>query len=92
MKDMEDIERRVVLIGTWFYDKIIPKKIMIYSMPAKYSYIRYDDLDELVESVPIPETPNGHIYKTSFGGEEHTLEKIKEWADAQPWEPCVWHE
>jgi hypothetical protein len=49
MKDMEDIERRVVLIGTWFYDKTIPKKLM----PAKYSYIRYDDLDELVESVPI---------------------------------------
>lgn len=87
---LEEYER-IVATGTWLYDKTIPMKIKIYSSPAKYSCTRYNDEEELDESLSIPVTPDGLIYKIFPGwGEEHTLEKAKAWADGQPWGPCVW--
>jgi len=65
--------KKLLKTGTWFYDKTVPRLIYIYSIPAEFSGSRYDDCDEFIESSPIPQTPDGLVYITSYGGEKNTL-------------------
>jgi hypothetical protein len=83
---------KTVAAGTWLYDKSIPKRIEIHARPAKYSATRWTIDDELDESSPIPQTPDGYVYSCfpAKSGEHPTLESAKDWADGQPWGPVKW--
>ncbi|WP_152428510.1 hypothetical protein [Methyloferula stellata] len=84
-------EYEIVATGTWFYDHSVPKPIVIYAKPARYASSRYDDDDQLDESRPIPETPDGFVYFCWPGGHDQpTIEDAKAWANAQPWGPVIW--
>lgn len=87
---LKKYEEKIVATGTWYYDKTIPKRIVVYTVPAEFCWARYNDEDELEESRPVPVTPDGLVYKTDCGGEKFTLKEIKLWADTQPWGPCEW--
>jgi len=83
---------KTVAVGTYLYDKSIPRRVEIHARPAKYSAGRWIDEDQLDETAPIPETPDGYLYSCfpADSGEHPTLERAKAWADAQPWGPVKW--
>ena len=83
--------KRIVATGIWLYDKSIPQKIDVFTVPAAYSSFRYDEDDQLDETRPIPQTPDGLVYKTTCGGEQPSLDAIIKWADAQSWGPVKWN-
>jgi hypothetical protein len=83
--------KNVVATGIWIYGGSKPSEIEVFRTPAIYSSGRYDEDDQLIKTSPIPQTVGGFIYKTSCGGEAHTLEEIMKWADAQPWGPVKWN-
>jgi hypothetical protein len=84
-------EFETIATGTWLYDRAIPRQIKIIAKPAHFASSRYDEDDQLDESVPVPNTPDGLVYKcVPGGGEGATLEEAKAWADAQPWGPIKW--
>jgi hypothetical protein len=88
-----EIPRRVVARGTWLYDGSIPHKVEIHQKPAKFACSRFDEDDELVESAPVPVTPDGFVYQCwPWGAEGRTLEEAKKLADGNPWGPVVWDE
>jgi hypothetical protein len=76
--------------GTWYYDGNVPRRIDIYAVPVEFAGSRYDDEDHLDEASPIPETADGHVYVTAYGGECESLEEARKWADRQPWGPVKW--
>ena len=79
---------KIVATGTWLYDRTVPKRITIYAKAARFASSRYDDDDQLDESRPIPETPDGLVYRCDLTGGSHlTLDDAKAWADKQPWGP-----
>lgn len=88
----EPANTKIVATGTWFYDKTVPRPVSIRARPARYASSRYDDDDQLDESTPIPQTPDGMIYQCSLGagGDHETLVAAKAWANAQPWGPVTW--
>jgi hypothetical protein len=84
-------ETKVVATGTWYYDRAVPKRITIYAKAARFAGSRYDDDDQLDDTRPIPDTPDGLVYFCSpGGGEGRTLTEAKAWADSQPWGPVRW--
>jgi hypothetical protein len=85
-------ESKIVATGTWFYDRTIPKQIFIYARPAHLAPSRYDSDDQIDESTPIPETPDGLVYYCfpASSGDCLTLEEAKHWANVQPWGPVIW--
>jgi hypothetical protein len=100
---MRNIDRRVAAKGVWLYDRTVPRTIEIYARPVKFAGSRFQEADEhtaadtfdgfiLAEDAPIPVTPDGFVYylSTASGGEFHSLEEAKKWADAQPWGPVSW--
>jgi hypothetical protein len=84
----------------------VPHAIEIYALPAKFAGSRFKEPDEntpetdtpdgfvLDENAPIPDTPDGFVYYVSAtsGGEFHSVDEAKRWADAQPWGPVNWDE
>jgi hypothetical protein len=77
--------------GTWLYDGIIPRSIEIVAKPARFASSRYDEDDQLDETRPIPNTPDGFVYRCMpSGGEGHTLEEAKGLTNSQPWGPIKW--
>jgi hypothetical protein len=99
-----NVGRRVAAKGVWFYDRTVPKTIEICAVPAKFARSRFKERDPdddnplsdfvLDENAPIPDTPDGFVYYVSgtSGGEFHSLEEAKRWADAQLWGPVKWDE
>jgi hypothetical protein len=84
-------EKKIVATGIWLYDRTAPRRIAIYAQPARFASSRYDNDDQLDESRPIPETPDGLVYSCDLtGGSHHTLDEAKDWADQQPWGPVEW--
>jgi hypothetical protein len=83
-------EAKVVASGTWLYDGSVPHRIDIYSLPAELAGSRFDEDDQLDPTTPIPQTPDGNVYRSTFGREQPTLEEAMAWADAQPWGPVKW--
>jgi hypothetical protein len=89
-------ERKTVATGTWYYDGSIPRRIEVYSKPARLAWSRFDhDTDDeptIDESRPIPATKDGFLYWCFPGnsGEHLSLEEAKAWADSQPWGPVKW--
>lgn len=83
-------EQNIVATGTWFYDGTVPRRVTIYTWPARFSGSRFDDDGQLDESKPIPVTPDGLVYRCDLGGEASTLEEAKALFDAQPWGPAIW--
>jgi|GEM_PF-1063881 len=83
---------RTVARGTWFYDGVVPYRIRIVAVPARFAGSRYDDSEELDEATPIPQTPDGNVYyvHVTGGGKFLSLQAAKSWADAQPWGPVTW--
>jgi len=51
--------------------------------------LNYDGDDQLDESSPIPETPDGHVYRV-WGHEAPSLRAAMSWANAMPWGPVRW--
>jgi hypothetical protein len=50
-------------------------------------------LDESDEGASIPDAPDGFVYYLAAGGGEfHSVEAAKRWADARPWDAVVWNE
>jgi hypothetical protein len=47
---------------------------------------------EFMETSPIPETRDGHLYYSGSGASPNflSLAEAKAWADAQPWGPVTW--
>ena len=83
-------EQKVVATGTWLYDGTVPRKVTIYTWPARFSGSRFDGDNQLDESKPIPVTPDGLVYRCDLGGEACTLEEAKALFDAKPWGPAIW--
>ena len=84
-------EKKIVATGIWLYDRTAPRRIAIYAQPVRFASSRYDNDDQLDESRPIPETPDGLVYTCDLtGGSHHTLDEAKDWADQQPWGPVEW--
>lgn len=84
-------EHEVVATGTWLYDGTVPTRMMIYKVPARLAPTRYNDDDELDESSPVPETPDGFIYVPSSGSDfGWTIDEAKRAADRSPWGPVNW--
>ena len=83
---------RQVATGTWFYDRTVPRKIVVWAKPARFAYARFDEDDQLIESRSIPETKDGFLYFLVPGpsGEYTTIEEAKTAADAEPWGPVKW--
>jgi hypothetical protein len=83
---------KIVATGTWYYDGVVPKRIAIYAVPARFASSRYDEDDRLDESTPIPDTADGFVYRCDYGGgcEGTTLDEAKALADAKPWGPVEW--
>ena len=82
---------KTVATGTWLYDGTVPRKIEIIAKPAHLASSRYDEDDQLDESRPIPNTPDGFVYRcVPGGGEGATLAEAKALADAPPWGPVKW--
>ena len=83
---------KIVATGIWFYDRTVPKRIVIYAKPARFANSRYDDDDQLDERRPIPDTRDGFLYFCDPGGygEYLTIDEAKAEADAQPWGPVTW--
>ncbi len=84
------------MTGTWYYDTVIPQRVSIYRIPAKYSSCRLAEYGELTgeydENIPIPDTDDGFLYYTSpfYSGEHRSVEAVKVWVDLQPWAPVTW--
>ncbi len=103
---MKNVDRRVAAKGIWLYNRKVPHTIEICARPAKFAGSRFKEPDEnnpepdtpdgLVfdENAPIPDTPDGLVYYVcgTSGGEFHSFEEAKRWADAQPWGPVTWDE
>jgi hypothetical protein len=99
---MMDVGSHVVAKGVWLYNRTVPHMIEIYARPAKFAGSRFREPDEntpetdfvLDENAPIPDTPDGFVYYVgaTSGGEFHTIEEAKRWADAQLWGPVNWDE
>ena len=89
---MVDLQIRTVARGIWLYDGTVPRMIEIYARPAKFAWSRFNDDDEIDETTPIPDTPDGLVYYvgTTSGGDFHTLTDAKRCADAQLWGPVKW--
>ena len=84
-------ESKLVMSGTWFYDRTIAKRIEIRSRSARFAASRYDGDDRLDESTPVPVTPDGLVYFTEpFSCERATAEEVIAWTDVQPWGPVRW--
>ena len=81
---------KLVISGIWLYDGSLPRRIDIYALPAEFAGSRYDEDDKLDPNTPIPQAPDGNVYRTTCGGERPTLHEIMAWADAQPWGPVSW--
>lgn len=83
---------RKVAIGTWLYDRTVPKKLIVWAKPAHFASSRFDGDDQLIESSPIPQTLDGFLYFYWPGtfGEYMTIEEAKAAADAEPWGPVKW--
>jgi hypothetical protein len=103
---MIDVERRVVARGVWLYHGTVPIRVEIYARPARFAGSRFKEADEdtppelctrdgfvFDQNSPIPDTLDGFVYSVSVGsgGEFHTIEAAKRWADAQPWGPVNWY-
>jgi hypothetical protein len=82
--------KKKVASGTWLYGGIAPRRIEIFAVPVEFACSRYDEDDHFDEASPTPETPDGHVYVTSFGHECESLAEAINWADAQPWGPVRW--
>ena len=78
--------------ATWYYDGLVPKRIVVRAAPAQLSRSRYDEDNELDPSLPVPVTFNGVVYQCDPGPEGGTLEEAKALADAEPWSPITWDE
>jgi hypothetical protein len=103
---MMNVGWRVAARGIWLYNRTVPHTIEIYARPAKFAGSRFKEPDENTpepdtadgfvfdENAPIPDTPDGFVYYVSAtsGGEFHSVEDAKRWADAQPWGPVKWDE
>ena len=83
-------EKRLVASGTWLYDGSLARRIDVYAASAVFAGSRFDEYDHFDPTSPIPETPDGNVYVTSFGGERPTLRETMSWADGQPWGPVKW--
>jgi hypothetical protein len=89
-------ENRVVAIGTWYYDGLLPMRVEIHAIPARYSSSRFAEGGEMtgeyVESIPIPTTKDGHVYYCVgfVSGEYLSIDDVKAWAANQPWAPVTW--
>jgi hypothetical protein len=82
---------RKVATGTWLYDRSVPMKTEVWAKPARFSFARFDEDDQMIESRPIPETRDGFLYFSSHGSGEHmTIEEARAAADAKPWGPIKW--
>lgn len=86
--------RRTVASGSWLYDGNVRRSVEITAKPVGEASARYDDEEHLVQSRPIPQTPDGYLYEVgaTTGGEFASLAEAKAWADAQPWGPVEWEE
>src|SRR5690242_12922963 len=101
---MVDVNRRIAARGIWLYNRTVPHTIEIYAKPAKFARSRFREADEntlalatcdgfvLDENAPIPDTPDGFVYYVgaTSGGEFHSIQEAKQWADSQPWGPVHW--
>ncbi|TIW44519.1 MAG: hypothetical protein E5V71_07115, partial [Mesorhizobium sp.] len=60
---------KVVAVGTWYYDGLIPHRVEIYSFPARFSASRFaedgENTGEYDESQPVPDTLDGYLYACS---------------------------
>jgi hypothetical protein len=92
--ETQAVERgwRKIATGTWYYDKTVPRPIVVWAKPTFDAWDCYDEDEELDESRPIPETNDGFVYFTRPGARETFLsvEEAKASADAQPWGPVKW--
>ena len=91
-------QNKVVAVGTWYYDGLIPHRVEIHSFPARFSASRFaedgENTGEYDESLPIPETLDGYLYECRpfFSGEHLSIEAVKAWIASQPWAPVTWDE
>lgn len=86
----------VVLVGTWYYDRSIPKRAAVIKLKAEFSRERYRETDDgqqiLDTSRPIPVTRDGYVYRfLAFAlGEYSSLADAKRWALEAPWGAVTW--
>ena len=92
MSDASSLGRlRRVAAGVWLYDKVVPHRIEIFAGPAEFAASRFDDDENLDDTVPVPKTQDGRVYYVGDRRPEfHSLEEAKAWADTQPWGPVEW--
>jgi hypothetical protein len=57
------IDEKVVATGVWYYDGTVPKRITICARLAKFAGSRYDADDRLDDTMPVPDTPDGLVYR-----------------------------
>ena len=83
---------RKIATGTWYYDRIVPMPISVWTKPPHLASSRYDEDDRLDENAPIPATVDGFLYccTPNAGGDHQTVEAAKAAADTQPWGPVRW--
>ena len=89
---MDHPESRIVARGVWLYDGKVSRPVEIHARPANFSGSRFDDVDRLDETRPIPDTPDALVYYigATTGGEFYALAEANKWAEAQPWGPVKW--
>jgi hypothetical protein len=87
----------VVAVGTWLYDRRVPRKIELFARPAVMAASRWIEDEETGEFVvdedaPVPETADGLVYYvgTTSGGEFLSMADAIAWANQQPWGPVEW--
>ena len=99
---LDDFHGEPILGGTWLYDGILPRRIVIIARNYDIEYTgRQDDLlygkeeDRDLDNepdAPIPLGPDGRLYyvqNTSSPGHQ-TIDEVKAWAASQPWAPITW--
>ena len=87
----------VVAVGTWLYDRKVPRKIELLARPASLAASRWVEDQKtgdfvIDEGAAVPATHDGRVYYVGAtgGGEFLSMAGALAWADRQPWGPVEW--